>query len=61
MGSITSMYRSSTDTDEPLLIRLCVNLYASKDIISILTENLANDRFAMRSLIYINQYIEMST
>ncbi len=47
------------DDSNSLLLRLTVKLYASKEICSILAEDLANSRFAMRSLIYINDHINL--
>ncbi len=41
------------------LIRLTVNLYASKEICKILAAYFATISFQMQSFIYINQYIEM--
>ncbi len=45
--------------DNNYLIHLSVNLYASKALWSVLKQNLPLVLLSMRSLIYINRYIEM--
>ncbi len=53
------IYQILSKDEELLLLRLSIKLYASKEICLILAEDLANSRFAMRSLIYINDHIKL--
>ncbi len=45
--------------DDPYLIRLMINFYASNEICSIFVENSANVQFSMRSLIYIKKHLKV--
>ncbi len=49
----------SEELDEPYLLRLTINLYASKEICAIFIENSSNFSFSMRSLIYIKKHINV--